>query len=94
MVLHLHILLYILLSFKQCRYNLRSIDNNPLARPEIKSPKTIGDRALAVNAPILLSHPMAIYSKDTFSGQYTNSDSFVPWRHKIFLDQSTSRPHP
>lgn len=62
MVLYLHILLYILLSFKQCRYNLRSIDNNPLARPEIKSPKTIGDRAFAVNAPILLSHPMALES--------------------------------
>ena len=52
----------IILSFKQSRYNLRSIDNNPLARPEIKSLKTTGDRAFAVNAPILLSHPMALES--------------------------------
>ena len=26
---------------------------------------------------------IGIYRKDTFSGQYTNFDSFVPWRHKI-----------
>ena len=26
---------------------------------------------------------IGIYRKGTFSGQYTNFDSFVPWRHKI-----------
>ena len=26
---------------------------------------------------------IGIYRKDTFSGQYTNFDSFVPWRHKL-----------
>ena len=31
---------------------------------------------------------LGIYRKDTFTGQYTNFDSFVPWRHKI-LGQST-----
>ena len=42
-----------LLSFKQSRYNLRSVGNNTLARPEIKSAKTTGDRAFAVAAPRL-----------------------------------------
>ena len=42
-----------LLSFKQSRYNLRSVGNNILARPEIKSAKTTGDRAFAVAAPLL-----------------------------------------
>ena len=41
-----------LLSFKQSRYNLRSVGNNTLARPEIKSAKTTGDRAFAVAAPV------------------------------------------
>ena len=26
---------------------------------------------------------LGIYRKDTFTGQYTNFESFVPWRHKI-----------
>ena len=42
-----------LLSFQQSRYNLRSVGNNTLARPEIKSAKTTGDRAFAVAAPLL-----------------------------------------
>ena len=42
-----------LLSFKQSRYNLRSVGNNTLARSEIKSAKTTGDRAFAVAAPLL-----------------------------------------
>ena len=42
-----------LLSLKQARYNLRSVGNNTLARPEIKSAKTTGDRTFAVAAPIL-----------------------------------------
>jgi hypothetical protein len=33
-----------LIYFKQSRYNLRSISNNLLARPEIKSGKTTGDQ--------------------------------------------------
>ena len=42
-----------LLSFKQSRYTLRSVGNNTLARPEIKSAKTTGHRAFAVAAPLL-----------------------------------------
>ena len=42
-----------LLTFKQSRYNLRAVGNNTLARPEIKSAKTTGDRAFAVAAPLL-----------------------------------------
>ena len=43
-----------LLSFKQARYNnLRSVGNNTLARPEIKSTKMTGERAFAVAAPLL-----------------------------------------
>ena len=43
-----------LLSFKQsARYNLRSVGNNTLAWPEIKSAETTGDRAFAVAAPLL-----------------------------------------
>ena len=42
-----------LLSFKQSRYNLRSVGNNTLARPEIKSAKTTGDIAFAVAASLL-----------------------------------------
>ena len=53
MVLHLHTRL---LSFKQSRYNLRSVANNTLARPEIKSAKTTGDRAFAVAASVLSKH--------------------------------------
>ena len=42
-----------LLSFKHSRYNLRSVGNNTLGRPEIKSAKTTGDRAFAIAAPVL-----------------------------------------
>ena len=42
-----------LLYFKQSSYNLRSVGNSTLARPEIKSAKTTGDRAFAVAAPDL-----------------------------------------
>ena len=42
-----------LLSFKHSRYNLRSVGNNTLARPEIKSATTTGDRAFPVAAPLL-----------------------------------------
>ena len=40
-----------------------------------------------------------IYRKDTFSGQYTNFDSFVPWRQKTSwirapVDASIESPHP
>ena len=42
-----------LLSFKQSRYNLRSVGSNTSARPEIKSSKTTGDRAFAFAAPFL-----------------------------------------
>ena len=42
-----------LLSLKQSRYNVRSAGNNTLARSEIKSAKTTGDRAFAVAAPVL-----------------------------------------
>ena len=31
----------------------------------------------------IASDGLGIYRKDTFTGQYTNFDSFVPWRHKI-----------
>ena len=31
----------------------------------------------------IASDGLGIYRKDTFTGQYTNYDSFVPWRHKI-----------
>ena len=31
----------------------------------------------------IASDGLGIYRKDTFSGQYTNFESFVPWRHKI-----------
>ena len=42
-----------LIAFKQSRYNLRSVGNNTLARPEIKSAKTTGDRTFAVAEPHL-----------------------------------------
>ena len=42
-----------LLSFKHSRYNLRSVGNNTLGRPEIQSAKTTGDRAFAVAALVL-----------------------------------------
>ena len=49
MVLHLHILpaFYLLNNLG------RSVANNTLASPEIKSAKTTGDRAFAVAAPVL-----------------------------------------
>ena len=31
----------------------------------------------------ILTNGIGIYRKDTFTGQYTNFDSFVPWRQKI-----------
>ena len=31
----------------------------------------------------IASDGLGIYRKDTFPGQYTKFDSFVPWRHKI-----------
>ena len=33
----------------------------------------------------ITSDGLGIYTKDTFTGQYTNFESFVPWRHKISL---------
>ena len=42
-----------LLSFKHSNYNLRSNNNNTLARPAVKSAKTSGDRAFLVAAPVL-----------------------------------------
>lgn len=46
MVLHRHILL-------QSRYNVRSVRNNNLARSEIKSANTTGDRTFAVATLVL-----------------------------------------
>ena len=31
----------------------------------------------------IASDGLGIYGKDTFTGQYSNLESFVPWRHKI-----------
>ena len=42
-----------LLSLKQSRYNVKSVCNSTLARSEIKSARTTGDRAFAVAAPVL-----------------------------------------
>ena len=42
-----------LLSLKQSRYNGRSVGNNTLARSEMKSAKTTGDREFAVATTVL-----------------------------------------
>ena len=45
--------------------------------------KIIIDRIYNKKLVNIASDGLGIYRKDTFTGQYTNFDSFVPWRQKI-----------